>query len=53
MNQARIGTGSIIGAGAVVLEGFECPPYSLVVGSPTVTRNNFLNLTPNVELKVL
>jgi carbonic anhydrase/acetyltransferase-like protein (isoleucine patch superfamily) len=38
MNKARIGRGSIIGAGAVVLEGFSCEPYSLVVGSPAKVK---------------
>ncbi len=34
MNRARIGTGSIVAAGAVVLENTEIPPYSLVTGIP-------------------
>ncbi len=31
---AKIGHHSIIAAGAVVLEGMEVPPYSLVAGVP-------------------
>ena len=31
---ARIGRGSIIGAGAVILENSNIPPFSLVVGCP-------------------
>ena len=38
MNKAHIGRGSIVGAGAVVLEGFACEPYSLVVGSPAKVK---------------
>ena len=34
MNHARIGSGSIIGAGALVTERTEIPAGSLVVGAP-------------------
>lgn len=34
MNHARIGTGSIVGAGAVVPERTEVPPGSMVLGLP-------------------
>ena len=34
LNRAVIGRGSVVGAGALVLEGMEVPPFSLVVGSP-------------------
>lgn len=34
LNRVRIGQGSIIGAGAVVTEGTEIPPGSLVLGVP-------------------
>eukprot|EP00656_Telonema_subtile_P035971 TRINITY_DN39935_c0_g1_i1.p1 TRINITY_DN39935_c0_g1~~TRINITY_DN39935_c0_g1_i1.p1 ORF type:complete len:231 (+),score=38.09 TRINITY_DN39935_c0_g1_i1:155-847(+) len=43
MNDAHIGTGSIVGAGAVVLEGFACPSYSLVVGSPAKLKKSYSN----------
>ena len=39
LDGARIGARSIIGASALVKQGFECPPGSLVVGAPAkVTR---------------
>ena len=41
MGQARIGQGSIVGAGAVVLEGTVAPPYSLLVGSPAKVRKTY------------
>jgi gamma-carbonic anhydrase len=34
LNGAQIGTGSIIAAGAIVVEEMNVPPYSLVMGSP-------------------
>jgi carbonic anhydrase/acetyltransferase-like protein (isoleucine patch superfamily) len=34
MNGARIGRESIVGAGAVVTEGKEFPPHSLIIGAP-------------------
>jgi carbonic anhydrase/acetyltransferase-like protein (isoleucine patch superfamily) len=34
LNGAKIGEGSIVAAGAVVPEGREFPPYSLIVGIP-------------------
>jgi carbonic anhydrase/acetyltransferase-like protein (isoleucine patch superfamily) len=34
LNRVRVGTGSIIGAGAVCTEGMEIPPNSLVLGVP-------------------
>jgi carbonic anhydrase/acetyltransferase-like protein (isoleucine patch superfamily) len=34
MNRVRVGTGSVIGAGAVCTEGMEIPPGSLVLGVP-------------------
>ena len=34
LNNTRVGSGSIIGAGAVVREGFVVPPNSLVLGVP-------------------
>ena len=41
MNDARIGRGSIIAAGAVVLEKMEIPPNSLVTGVPGVVKKIF------------
>ena len=41
MNEAHIGRGSIIGAGAVVLEKMEIPPFSLVVGSPGIIKKTY------------
>ncbi|WP_430591492.1 gamma carbonic anhydrase family protein [Humidisolicoccus flavus] len=38
MNGARIGAGSIIAAGALVTEGVEIPPRSLVAGVPGKVR---------------
>ena len=43
MNQAVVGTGSIIAAGAVVLEKTIIPPYSLVVGSPGKIKKTYEN----------
>jgi carbonic anhydrase/acetyltransferase-like protein (isoleucine patch superfamily) len=34
LNKVRIGTGSIVGAGAVLTENMEVPPNSLVLGVP-------------------
>jgi carbonic anhydrase/acetyltransferase-like protein (isoleucine patch superfamily) len=34
LNRVSVGTGSIVGAGAVCREGMEIPPNSLVVGVP-------------------
>lgn len=34
LNHVRVGTGSVIGAGAVVTEGMQIPPGSLVLGVP-------------------
>ena len=31
---ARIGRGSVIGAGAIVMEGTQIPPYSVCFGIP-------------------
>ncbi|MBT1192675.1 gamma carbonic anhydrase family protein [Rhodococcoides kroppenstedtii] len=38
MNHARIGTGSIVAAGALVTEGTQIPPNSLVAGVPGKVR---------------
>ena len=34
LNEVRIGRGSVVGAGAVVPEGMEIPPRSVVMGVP-------------------
>jgi carbonic anhydrase/acetyltransferase-like protein (isoleucine patch superfamily) len=34
LDNSHIGTGSLIGAGALVTVGMEIPPHSLVMGSP-------------------
>ena len=34
LNRTRVGSGSIVGAGAVCTEGFTVPPNSLVLGVP-------------------
>ncbi len=38
MNEARIGSGSLVAAGTVVLEGTDIPPGSLVAGVPGKVR---------------
>jgi carbonic anhydrase/acetyltransferase-like protein (isoleucine patch superfamily) len=34
LNHVRVGTGSVVAAGALLTEGFEVPPGSLVMGMP-------------------
>jgi len=34
LNRVRVGRGSVIGAGTLLLEGTDVPPGSLVVGRP-------------------
>jgi len=38
LNRVRVGTGSVIGAGAVLPEGMDIPPGSLVMGVPAKIR---------------
>jgi carbonic anhydrase/acetyltransferase-like protein (isoleucine patch superfamily) len=38
LNGAHIGTGSIVAAGALVVEEMKIPPRSLVMGSPAKVR---------------
>ena len=40
-NGVKIGWGSIVGAGAVVLEGTEVPPFSMIAGSPSKVRKTY------------
>ena len=49
LDGARIGTQSIVGAGALVTQGFEAPPGSLLMGTPariarTLTRKERLEV---------
>jgi len=49
LNNVKVGTGSIIGAGAVVREGFVVPPNSLVLGVPgRITRET----TPEERVRI-
>ena len=41
LNKAKIGRGSVVAAGAVVKEGFVCPPFSLVVGCPAAVKKSY------------
>lgn len=41
MNRAHIGEGSIIAAGAVVLEDMQVPPHCLVAGSPGKIKKHY------------
>jgi carbonic anhydrase/acetyltransferase-like protein (isoleucine patch superfamily) len=41
MNGVRIGEGSIVGAGSLLLEGTEIPPFSLVAGSPAKVKKTY------------
>jgi carbonic anhydrase/acetyltransferase-like protein (isoleucine patch superfamily) len=38
LNRVVVGSGSIVGAGAVCTEGMEIPPNSLVIGVPARVR---------------
>ncbi len=46
---ARVGRGAIVGAGAVVLEGQEIPPYALAVGNPARVRRTY---SPEEALRI-
>lgn len=50
LNHAVIGTGSIIAAGAVVLEKTEIPPFSLVTGSPGKIKKTYENRSAIQEI---
>lgn len=43
LNRVVVGSGSIIGAGAVCTEGMEIPPNSLVIGVPARVRRETTN----------
>ena len=38
LNRARVGTGAIVAAAALVPEGFEVPPHALAAGVPATIR---------------
>lgn len=38
LNNAKVGQGSVIAAGALVAEGVEIPPYSLAMGVPAKVK---------------
>ncbi len=38
LNRARVGTGAIVAAAALIPEGFEVPPRALAVGVPATIR---------------
>ncbi|HEU4566205.1 MAG TPA: gamma carbonic anhydrase family protein [Gemmatimonadaceae bacterium] len=49
LNEVRVGTGSLIAAGAVCPEGMEIPPNSLVMGVPArIVRQT----TPEVRARI-
>lgn len=57
LSEAHIGRGSIVGAGAVVKEGFQVPPGSLVLGVPAkivrpVTESEAERIQSNWKLYV-
>jgi len=43
MNKAVVGRGSVVAAGAVILEKFIIPPYSLVTGLPGKVKKTYEN----------
>lgn len=45
LNRARVGTGAIVAAAALVPEGFEVPPASLVAGVPAKVKRT--GVTPD------
>lgn len=49
LNRARIGTHSLVAAGAVVREGFVVPPGTLVAGIPAQVRRE---LTPEEQARL-
>ena len=49
LNGVHVGTGSIVGAGAVCPEGMQIPPNSLVMGVPGKVRRE---TTPDERLRI-
>ncbi len=50
LNRVHVGTGSVVGAGAVLPEGLEVPPRSLVLGVPAkVVRSVDEHLAQRIE----
>ena len=49
LNGVHVGTGSIVGAGAVCPEGMQIPPNSLVMGIPAKVRRE---TTPEERLRI-
>ncbi len=50
LNRVQVGTGSVVGAGALLPEGMEVPPRSLVLGIPgRVVREVKDELTRRIE----
>ena len=41
LNRAVIGRGSVVAAGALVLEGHQVPPFSLVAGAPAQVKKTY------------
>jgi carbonic anhydrase/acetyltransferase-like protein (isoleucine patch superfamily) len=46
MNGARIGRGSIVGAGAVITEGKQFPEHSLIIGAPARVIRTLTKIRP-------
>jgi carbonic anhydrase/acetyltransferase-like protein (isoleucine patch superfamily) len=50
MDRVRVGAGSIVGAGALITQGLEIPPQSLVLGSPArVSRKLSLQEVKDID----
>ena len=50
MNGVKISRGCIVGAGAVILEGTNVPPFSLIAGSPAkVLKTYEENILVDIE----
>lgn len=51
LSRSRVGTGSIVGGGAVVLEGQELPAFSLAAGVPAKVKRTLEPETYEARLK--